>query len=197
MRQAPVSMRREVSETDGMRSSPGNPCVKASTRRESLVRPRPGTKPGFVSRARQTPPLAASGVPSLHADRPSPLLSCAPAGTSTCPKIAIALPGLTSSTDTLIDGRLRDDEAWGINGRTPAKRTAANPKPQGRTAASERGGGQWHVLGWQNTSHGEQGKGRVRCRAFQGVTCEPSPALLLAMAMFLSQSPCPVAGTQD
>ncbi|XP_058511636.1 FYVE, RhoGEF and PH domain-containing protein 4 isoform X3 [Ochotona princeps] len=73
--------------------------------------------------------------PSPHLGRPVtaifPALAPGDAtGTSTYPKIAIALPGLTSSTATLVDGRLRDDEVWGINGRTPAKRTAPSPKPQ-------------------------------------------------------------------
>lgn len=51
-------------------------------------------------------------------------------GNSTCPKIALVPPGLTSSTTSLVDRRVRHDAAQGINGKTPAKRAAASPKPQ-------------------------------------------------------------------
>lgn len=51
-------------------------------------------------------------------------------GNSTCPKIALLPPGLTSSTASLVDLRVRHDAAQGINGKTPAKRAAASPKPQ-------------------------------------------------------------------
>ncbi|XP_070127325.1 FYVE, RhoGEF and PH domain-containing protein 4 isoform X2 [Equus przewalskii] len=49
---------------------------------------------------------------------------------STCPKITVDPPGLKSSTTTLVDQNASDEEAQGINGRTPAKHSAASPKPQ-------------------------------------------------------------------
>ncbi|EPQ07427.1 Cullin-1, partial [Myotis brandtii] len=52
------------------------------------------------------------------------------AGGSTCPKITIIPPFLKSSTTTLIDQNVSDEEAQGINGKTPAKHSAASPKPQ-------------------------------------------------------------------
>uniref|UniRef100_A0A9L0J1H8 Uncharacterized protein n=1 Tax=Equus asinus TaxID=9793 RepID=A0A9L0J1H8_EQUAS len=52
-------------------------------------------------------------------------------GSSTCPKITVDPPGLKSSTTTLVDQNASDEEAQGINGRTPAKHSAASPKPQG------------------------------------------------------------------
>ncbi|XP_032500365.1 FYVE, RhoGEF and PH domain-containing protein 4 isoform X2 [Phocoena sinus] len=51
-------------------------------------------------------------------------------GSSTCPKITIVSPCLKSSTTTLIDQNVSDEEAQGINGKTPAKHSAASPKPQ-------------------------------------------------------------------
>ncbi|XP_073079436.1 FYVE, RhoGEF and PH domain-containing protein 4 isoform X2 [Manis javanica] len=52
------------------------------------------------------------------------------AGSSTCPKVTFVPPCLTSSTTTLLDENVSEEEAQGINGNTPAKRAAANPKPQ-------------------------------------------------------------------
>ncbi|XP_062931610.1 FYVE, RhoGEF and PH domain-containing protein 4 [Cynocephalus volans] len=51
-------------------------------------------------------------------------------GSSFCPKITIVPPCSTNSTTTLIDRNESDEEAQGINGKTPAKHTAAYPKPQ-------------------------------------------------------------------
>lgn len=51
-------------------------------------------------------------------------------GSSICPKIPIVPPCLKSSTTTLIDQNASDEEAQGINGKTPAKHLAASPKPQ-------------------------------------------------------------------
>ncbi|MBZ3873464.1 FYVE, RhoGEF and PH domain-containing protein 4 [Sciurus carolinensis] len=48
---------------------------------------------------------------------------------STCPKVTIVPPGSTSSTTSLVDQNV-SEEAQGINGKTPAKRSAASPKPQ-------------------------------------------------------------------
>uniref|UniRef100_A0A8C9PG98 FYVE, RhoGEF and PH domain-containing protein 4 n=1 Tax=Spermophilus dauricus TaxID=99837 RepID=A0A8C9PG98_SPEDA len=50
-------------------------------------------------------------------------------GSSTCPKVTLVPPGSTSSTTTLVDQNV-SEEAQGINGKTPAKRSAASPKPQ-------------------------------------------------------------------
>ncbi|KAB0388195.1 hypothetical protein FD755_003151 [Muntiacus reevesi] len=49
---------------------------------------------------------------------------------SICPKITIVPPCLKSSTTALIDQNASDEEAQGINGKTPAKHLAASPKPQ-------------------------------------------------------------------
>ncbi|XP_012888864.1 PREDICTED: FYVE, RhoGEF and PH domain-containing protein 4 [Dipodomys ordii] len=49
-------------------------------------------------------------------------------GSSTCPKVSV-LPCSTSSTTTLVDPNV-SEEAQGINGKTPANRSAASPKPQ-------------------------------------------------------------------
>ncbi|KAM8801716.1 FYVE, RhoGEF and PH domain-containing protein 4 isoform 1-T1 [Rhynchonycteris naso] len=54
----------------------------------------------------------------------------APPGSSTCPKITIVPPFLKSSTTTLVDQNVSNEEAQGINGKTPAKHSAASPKPQ-------------------------------------------------------------------
>ncbi|XP_045684947.1 FYVE, RhoGEF and PH domain-containing protein 4 isoform X3 [Phyllostomus hastatus] len=51
-------------------------------------------------------------------------------GSSTCPKITLVPLSLKSSTSTLIDQNVSDEEAQGINGKTPAKHSAASPKPQ-------------------------------------------------------------------
>ncbi|XP_016056931.1 PREDICTED: FYVE, RhoGEF and PH domain-containing protein 4 isoform X2 [Miniopterus natalensis] len=51
-------------------------------------------------------------------------------GSSTCPKVTIVPPFFKSSTTELIDQKESDEEAQGINGKTPAKHTAASPKPQ-------------------------------------------------------------------
>ncbi|XP_045040264.2 FYVE, RhoGEF and PH domain-containing protein 4 isoform X2 [Desmodus rotundus] len=51
-------------------------------------------------------------------------------GSSTCPKITIIPLPVKSSTSTLIDQNVSDEEAQGINGKTPAKHSAASPKPQ-------------------------------------------------------------------
>ncbi|XP_064140478.1 FYVE, RhoGEF and PH domain-containing protein 4 isoform X9 [Loxodonta africana] len=51
-------------------------------------------------------------------------------GSSICPKIVIVPSCSTSSTTTLVDQTVSNEEAQGINGRTPAKHTAASPKPQ-------------------------------------------------------------------
>ncbi|KAM9672647.1 FYVE, RhoGEF and PH domain-containing protein 4 isoform 1-T1 [Trichechus inunguis] len=51
-------------------------------------------------------------------------------GSSICPKIIIVPPCSTSSTTTLVDQKVSDEEAQGINGKTPAKHSAASPKPQ-------------------------------------------------------------------
>ncbi|XP_053517543.1 FYVE, RhoGEF and PH domain-containing protein 4 isoform X2 [Artibeus jamaicensis] len=51
-------------------------------------------------------------------------------GSSTCPKITIVPLSVKSSTSTLIDQNVSDEEAQGINGKTPAKHSAASPKPQ-------------------------------------------------------------------
>ncbi|XP_067552210.1 FYVE, RhoGEF and PH domain-containing protein 4 isoform X2 [Pseudorca crassidens] len=51
-------------------------------------------------------------------------------GSSTCPKITIVSPCLKSNTTALIDQNVYDEEAQGINGKTPAKHSAASPKPQ-------------------------------------------------------------------
>ncbi|XP_042533611.1 FYVE, RhoGEF and PH domain-containing protein 4 isoform X1 [Dipodomys spectabilis] len=50
-------------------------------------------------------------------------------GSSTCPKVSVVLPCSTSSTTTLVDPNV-SEEAQGINGKTPANRSAASPKPQ-------------------------------------------------------------------
>lgn len=71
------------------------------------------------------------------------------AGGSSCPKITIIPPFLKSSTTTLIDQNVSDEEAQGINGKTPAKYSAASPKPQGTLI-----GGSWHRLGTLFTSEG-------------------------------------------
>ncbi|XP_077026595.1 FYVE, RhoGEF and PH domain-containing protein 4 isoform X3 [Tamandua tetradactyla] len=49
---------------------------------------------------------------------------------SICPKIIIIPPCVTSSTTTLIDRNVSEEEAQGINGKAPAKHSAASPKPQ-------------------------------------------------------------------
>ncbi|XP_006912793.2 FYVE, RhoGEF and PH domain-containing protein 4 isoform X2 [Pteropus alecto] len=51
-------------------------------------------------------------------------------GSSTCPKITRVPTFLKSSTTTLVDQNVSDEEAQGINGKTPAKHSAASPKPQ-------------------------------------------------------------------
>ncbi|KAF6118649.1 FYVE, RhoGEF and PH domain containing 4 [Phyllostomus discolor] len=51
-------------------------------------------------------------------------------GSSTCPKITLVPLSVKSSTSTLIDQNVSDEEAQGINGKTPAKHSAASPKPQ-------------------------------------------------------------------
>ncbi|XP_039103598.1 FYVE, RhoGEF and PH domain-containing protein 4 isoform X1 [Hyaena hyaena] len=73
--------------------------------------------------------------PSPHLGRPEPAAfrSQAPAdgaGSSTCPKIPLVPPCVKSSTTPLVDQNVSDEEAQGINGKTPAKHSAASPKPQ-------------------------------------------------------------------
>ncbi|KAF6118646.1 FYVE, RhoGEF and PH domain containing 4 [Phyllostomus discolor] len=55
---------------------------------------------------------------------------CHQRGSSTCPKITLVPLSVKSSTSTLIDQNVSDEEAQGINGKTPAKHSAASPKPQ-------------------------------------------------------------------
>ncbi|XP_043418881.1 FYVE, RhoGEF and PH domain-containing protein 4 isoform X2 [Prionailurus bengalensis] len=51
-------------------------------------------------------------------------------GISTCPKITLVPPCVKSSTTPRVDQNVSDEEAQGINGKTPAKPSAASPKPQ-------------------------------------------------------------------
>uniref|UniRef100_A0A2K6TT23 FYVE, RhoGEF and PH domain containing 4 n=1 Tax=Saimiri boliviensis boliviensis TaxID=39432 RepID=A0A2K6TT23_SAIBB len=51
-------------------------------------------------------------------------------GSSTCPNIALVPPCFTSSTTTLVDENVSNEDAQGINGNRPAKHSAASPKPQ-------------------------------------------------------------------
>uniref|UniRef100_A0A2K6GHA6 FYVE, RhoGEF and PH domain containing 4 n=2 Tax=Propithecus coquereli TaxID=379532 RepID=A0A2K6GHA6_PROCO len=51
-------------------------------------------------------------------------------GNSTCPEVTILPLCPTTSTTTLVDQNVSDEEAQGINGKTPAKHTTASPKPQ-------------------------------------------------------------------
>lgn len=57
-------------------------------------------------------------------------------GSSTCPKITLVPPCVKSSTTPLVDQNVSDEEAQGINGKTPAKHSAASPKPQGMLGGS-------------------------------------------------------------
>ncbi|XP_010626810.1 FYVE, RhoGEF and PH domain-containing protein 4 isoform X2 [Fukomys damarensis] len=50
-------------------------------------------------------------------------------GSSTCPKVTLVPPCLTSSVTTLVDQNV-SEEAQGINGKTQAKRCTPSPKPQ-------------------------------------------------------------------
>ncbi|XP_019307952.2 FYVE, RhoGEF and PH domain-containing protein 4 isoform X4 [Panthera pardus] len=73
--------------------------------------------------------------PSPHLGRaePAAFRSQAPAdgaGISTCPKITLVPPCVKSSTTPRVDQNVSDEEAQGINGKTPAKHSAASPKPQ-------------------------------------------------------------------
>ncbi|KAM5288395.1 FYVE, RhoGEF and PH domain-containing protein 4 [Ctenodactylus gundi] len=78
--------------------------------------PRPWTRPGsHPGRAELTP---FRSLPAADA-----------AGKSACPKVALLPPCSTSSITSLV-GQNVSEEAQGINGKTPATRAAASPKPQ-------------------------------------------------------------------
>ncbi|XP_019481226.1 PREDICTED: FYVE, RhoGEF and PH domain-containing protein 4 isoform X1 [Hipposideros armiger] len=114
----------------GARSEPGTSSSEGSynfrrvaIRRKSNVSylppgiPRPWSRPSSPLRWVETATFRAQAP----ADAP---------GSSTCPKVTIIPPFLKRSTTILSDQNVSDEEAQGINGKTPAKHSAAYPKPQ-------------------------------------------------------------------
>lgn len=114
--------RRARSEADTMSSEGGYNFRRVAIRRKFNFylppgTPRPWSRP--LSQPRWTETATFRG--QALADAP---------GSSTCPKITRVPTSLKSSTTTLVDQNVSDEEAQGINGKTPAKHSAASPKPQ-------------------------------------------------------------------
>lgn len=108
--------------------------LKASTHGESISRLGLITVIGFVLWSQKKFKSRDIVLPRLCIYLPFFFLNSLP-GSSICPK-TIVPPFLKRSTTRLDGQNVSDEEAQGINGKTPAKHTAASPKPQG-TAVQE------------------------------------------------------------
>lgn len=112
-----------------MRSFPGKLFAKASTHGKRISVLSLITMIVFVLWGQKT--FQSQGIIVPASAFTCPFFFLNSPGSSSCPKITIVPPFLKSSTTTLGDQNASEEEAQGINGKTPAKHSAASPKPQG------------------------------------------------------------------